>query len=79
MKNALKIFLCLSVFLAITSIGLFHKTHLNNNNGQCVAGRGCCSHHQGVCGCRNGRTQCCDGTQSPSCRCFRDDVKGLEI
>jgi hypothetical protein len=31
--------------------------------------RGCCSHHSGVCGCSGGRTQCCDGTQSPSCRC----------
>ena len=31
--------------------------------------RGCCSHHQGVCGCSAGRTQCCDGTQSPSCTC----------
>ncbi len=31
--------------------------------------RGCCSHHQGVCGCSGGRTQCCDGTQSPSCTC----------
>lgn len=33
--------------------------------------RGCCSHHQGVCGC-NGQTgmqRCCDGTDSPSCRC----------
>jgi hypothetical protein len=30
---------------------------------------GCCSHHQGVCGCASGRTQCCDGTQSPSCTC----------
>jgi hypothetical protein len=31
--------------------------------------RGCCSHHQGVCGCSGGRTQCCDGTASPSCTC----------
>jgi hypothetical protein len=31
--------------------------------------RGCCSHHGGVCGCAGGRTQCCDGTLSPSCRC----------
>lgn len=31
--------------------------------------RGCCSHHKGVCGCENGRTKCCDGTFSPSCRC----------
>jgi hypothetical protein len=33
--------------------------------------RGCCSHHQGVCGCdqRADRLRCCDGTNSPSCRC----------
>jgi hypothetical protein len=30
---------------------------------------GCCSHHQGVCGCSAGHTQCCDGEQSPSCTC----------
>lgn len=30
---------------------------------------GCCSHHGGVCGCTNGRAQCCDGTLSPSCGC----------
>lgn len=31
--------------------------------------QGCCSYHGGVCGCSLGRTQCCDGTQSPSCQC----------
>lgn len=31
--------------------------------------RGCCSWHGGVCGCRNGRVLCCDGTLSPTCRC----------
>lgn len=30
---------------------------------------GCCSWHDGVCGCSNGRVQCCDGSLSPSCRC----------
>lgn len=30
---------------------------------------GCCSWHQGVCGCRNGRAVCCDGSLSPSCGC----------
>jgi hypothetical protein len=36
-----------------------------------VAQRGCCSWHKGVCGCdeSTGRTKCCDGTLSPSCRC----------
>jgi hypothetical protein len=30
---------------------------------------GCCSWHNGVCGCSNGRKTCCDGTVSPSCKC----------
>ena len=30
---------------------------------------GCCSHHNGVCGCSDGRAKCCDGTLSPSCGC----------
>lgn len=30
---------------------------------------GCCSHHNGVCGCSGGRKKCCDGTLSPSCQC----------
>jgi len=33
------------------------------------AQRGCCSHHDGVCGCSGGRQLCCDGTLSPSCTC----------
>lgn len=31
--------------------------------------RGCCSHHDGVCGCSGGRAQCCDGALSPTCGC----------
>ena len=38
-----------------------------------LAQRGCCSWHQGVCGCSGGRTVCCDGTYSPSCTCNRED------
>lgn len=34
-----------------------------------TAKSGCCSWHDGVCGCSGGRAQCCDGTQSPSCGC----------
>lgn len=33
------------------------------------AQQGCCSHHDGVCGCQSGRASCCDGTLSPSCGC----------
>jgi hypothetical protein len=37
--------------------------------------RGCCSHHDGVCGCNRSTNmlRCCDGTQSPSCDCDRAD------
>lgn len=35
--------------------------------------RGCCSWHDGVCGCTGGRQQCCDGTLSPSCTCNKSD------
>ena len=34
-----------------------------------TARQGCCSWHQGVCGCEGGRLVCCDGTYSPSCGC----------
>lgn len=34
-----------------------------------IAQRGCCSWHQGVCGCSAGRVVCCDRTLSPSCTC----------
>ena len=35
--------------------------------------RGCCSWHDGVCGCSGGRQQCCDGSLSPSCTCNKQD------
>ena len=34
-----------------------------------AARSGCCSHHEGVCGCQSNRAFCCDGTLSPSCGC----------
>ena len=50
--------------------------HLNKREPICqvqneeLAGRGCCSHHGGECGCSDsGRDICCDGTLSPSCGC----------
>ena len=43
-----------------------------------IVQRGCCSHHQGVCGCNGGRTVCCDGQLSPSCNCHSDDIKFYE-
>lgn len=44
----------------------------NNGTPKLLAGRGCCSHHKGQCGCEGGRVVCCDGTLSPSCRCQKD-------
>ena len=43
------------------------------------AGRGCCSHHGGVCGCNNyGKETCCDGTtsKSSSCICTPPKING---
>ncbi len=34
-----------------------------------IAQRGCCSWHQGICGCASPYVVCCDGTYSPTCRC----------
>lgn len=37
--------------------------------------RGCCSHHDGVCGCNTSTNmlRCCDGASSPTCSCDRVD------
>lgn len=43
-----------------------------------VAQRGCCSWHNGVCGCSGGRATCCDGSYSPSCSCHADDPTSLK-
>lgn len=40
-----------------------------------MAQRGCCSWHGGVCGCSNGRAQCCDGSLSPTCGCQTENVQ----
>jgi len=41
------------------------------------AGRGCCSHHGGECGCSSyGRSICCDGTMSPTCTCTPPKIYG---
>lgn len=44
-----------------------------------LAGRGCCSHHGGVCGCGGTRLQCCDGSLSPSCVCAKGDPEGAAV
>jgi len=38
------------------------------------AQRGCCSWHQGVCGCQFGRVVCCDGSYSPTCLCNKEEA-----
>ncbi|RED10700.1 hypothetical protein DFR46_2963 [Parasphingopyxis lamellibrachiae] len=60
---------------AIEAIAIDRDNEGNLCEGQTFASAeealqsGCCSHHGGVCGCRNGRKVCCDRTLSPSCRC----------
>jgi hypothetical protein len=59
----------------LTPVQISHEGTMNSiamasmENKAVVHRRGCCSHHKGVCGCENGRTLCCDGKLSPSCRC----------
>lgn len=76
MKKILTIFAAVSI-LAIGFVSLQPQKTVKIN--QCIAGRGCCSHHGGECGCSNGRSKCCDGTLSPSCQCYKDETKGFEI
>jgi len=45
------------------------KLKADGASGEILAGRGCCSWHQGQCGCSMGRVICCDGSTSPSCGC----------
>jgi hypothetical protein len=47
-------------------------------SSEVLAQRGCCSWHQGVCGCNSGRVVCCDNTYSPSCTCNQEDPITLQ-
>lgn len=41
------------------------------------AARGCCSNHQGTCGCTSyGKQICCDGSESPTCTCTPPVIYG---
>lgn len=74
----MKKIIIISLFAGIL-LGIFASYKYSNDNILTVQ-RGCCSHHGGVCGCAGGRSKCCDGTLSPSCQCFKDDIKsGLEL
>lgn len=71
MENMMKkLLLFLMLGFCLGSFASLSKNLYINN---VVAGRGCCSHHGGVCGCQSGRNLCCDGTLSPSCHCYRGD------
>jgi len=42
-----------------------------NENLNLAQLEGCCSWHDGICGCNwDGRVICCDGTLSPTCYCW---------
>ncbi|HEX5330630.1 hypothetical protein [Sulfuricurvum sp.] len=74
-----KVLLALALLLSLNGIAaeviINDKTKvdceaiLKIGDKELIAQRGCCSHHQGVCGCSNGRDKCCDGVLSPSCTC----------
>jgi hypothetical protein len=85
MKLIRAIFL-ISIFLIHSSIWAQNTTQsptveiqniciVDNKNETLLVKRGCCSHHQGVCGCSGGRAACCDGSLSPSCGCNSDSIK----
>lgn len=65
----LAIVLALSATLASASPASFTCHGRTFATAEAAMQSGCCSHHQGVCGCANGRKTCCDGVVSPSCRC----------
>lgn len=71
-----KIFLLLTLsFLLAACATAGNKAASNICSPSVVAKRGCCSHHDGVCGCsEKGRVICCDGTLSPSCTCHHEDT-----
>ena len=55
--------------LALCDNGISNSVNISAFSYDEVNRRGCCSHHNGACGCQNGRAKCCDGTLSPSCGC----------
>ncbi len=68
MKTLIQLSLAILVALAPYSLSANQDQKTDD-----VARRGCCSHHDGVCGCSNGRQECCDGSLSPSCTCLKSD------
>ena len=78
----MKYFLIILAFFFFTGTATTHATEELFENEETadtpcepsleIARSGCCSWHDGVCGCNGGRTVCCDGTYSPSCECLGD-------
>ncbi len=76
MKNFLFVFSLIAFFC----LGVQIYSNQTFVYGEClIAGRGCCSRHGGVCGCSGGHSKCCDGTLSPTCQCFMDENKGMQL
>jgi hypothetical protein len=64
--------LLITILFAIASISCSETCNETINSVKDVQElfqQGCCSYHNGVCGCEFGRVKCCDGSYSPSCRC----------
>jgi len=61
----------ISFLLAFFTTFLFLFTNTS------YAKSGCCSWHDGVCGCSGGRQLCCDGTLSPSCTCYSAPIQTI--
>lgn len=57
-----------STVQGMTTIPYQPSTNNETNKPQ-QSQRGCCSWHDGICGCDNGKTVCCDGSYSPTCSC----------
>lgn len=62
MKFLIKMAAAGAIALCLTAAGPVCDTGMPGKSG-------CCSHHGGVCGCNGAMQRCCDGTNSPSCRC----------
>lgn len=44
-----------------------------------AASGGCCQRQGGICGCRNGKARCCDGTPGAGCSCRGDSTPSEEL
>lgn len=79
MKNLLFTLLIVITFSAFAEESSCKQQQSDNSvSTERLAQRGCCSWHSGVCGCSSGVVQCCDGSNSPSCRCNADDAKEIK-